>query len=145
MKKVNKRAETYLDYKRRYYEQRDRMAKKGVSMYDTAILSETEWKSLYKSIENRQLKEIQQGKRDKLSNINNAIINEQTYQFSEKQVAGYRRYLVETGQGFISDANIRVGNFDMRPLYEEQAKLKSQGLTGKEIRIYIGQRFFGSD
>ena len=139
---------TYKDYKNRFRKAVKNLKNQGYDTTETP-LSQTEWEARYKAHYNTRRREIEKGKREEMGNINSKLVEEQLYVFSGKQAEGIRSYLLENAPDVkISKTALKLDVMDFygneSVIAAEASQLRQQGLRGKEISLYIGQRFFGS-
>lgn len=141
---------TYADYKRRFLTVKEQLKQRGEMMYDTHLLSEREWEAMNKSWENTYKREIKAGKREKMPNINEKIVKQQTFQYSEAQAKIYQKEMRKAGYGERTIREIMLGVEDYKLddfnelLAKEYDALRASGETGKNAKLAISYKYFGS-
>lgn len=141
---------TYENYKRQYLTTREEFKRRGEVMFDNVMLSKVEWEANYKSWENTYNREIRQGKREKMPDINKKIVSQQTYEYSEKQAKALQQELRLRGQTERTIREIRLGKVDNRLADEFFNDLSQEyytltGSLGKNgAAMAISQKYFGS-
>lgn len=79
------------------------------------------------------------------SGLNNKeLFNVDFYEYSDKQAAAMQKAAGKTGQKLTKE-KIKLGYFDWGKIEDKRMELRSQGMTGGQIAIIIGQQFFGSN
>lgn len=161
---VKEKAPTYEDYKRKYYTEREKIKRSGHQIYDDRIYSREEWEAVYRAEFNSQNREIAKGEREKLGDINDILVQRQSYKYSRKQAKHIREeYYKETGI-YKSEKEIMMedverndfgGFFDMlQKEYNQRFAEATVGMTKEEIRkkkvasnikLAISQQYFGSN
>lgn len=133
----------YDSYKISYRKQQAKLTRKGLSMYDS-MLTKSEFEAVYEATRNDLKAQVAKGDRKVIGNVTQTIVTEQTYEYSQRQGKALAKYAKESGQK-LTQQQIRAGQIDWSALENRQAELKAAGLTGSEIKIMIGQEYFGSE
>lgn len=142
MAKKHTTGESYTAYLREYNEMARKMASRGYSMAFEP-LNRFEYHAEWTAARNDLRKEVELGKRKVVGNINKFLVDEATYHTTEKQARNLQQAALRMGRQ-LSLAQVRGGMFDWNTIEEEQDRLRQMGLTSVEVKLYIGQQFFGS-
>ena len=142
MAKKHTTGESYNAYLKEYNETARKMAARG---YEMAFgpFTRFEYHAEWTAARNDLKKEVATGKRKVVGNVNKYLVEEATYHTSEKQARNLQQAALRMGRQ-LSLAQIRGGMFDWATIEKEQYKLCQMGLTNSEVKLYIGQQFFGS-
>lgn len=133
----------YNSYKEAYRKQQAKLARKGLQMYDS-MLTKSEFESIYEATRNDLKAMVKKGDRKVIGNVTQTIVTEQTYEYSQRQGKALAVYAKESGQK-LTQQQIRAGQIDWSMLENRQAELRAAGLRGGEIKLIIGQEYFGSE
>lgn len=152
----------YKQYLDKFYKRSDKMISEGLTPYDGIPLKFKNYKELFLEEKNDRSKEIKEGKRSSMGDINSQLISNQLYELSEEQAYAIFDYMKtlspEEREALDFDtrninkaiAKIRQGEFVSKGLglwdiiREERERLFGEGLSKKEVRQRISQTFFGS-
>lgn len=133
----------YESYKAAYKKQQNKLNRKGLTMYDS-MLTKSEFEAVYEATRNDLKAQVASGDRKVIGNVTQAIVTEQTYEYSQRQGKALAIYAKESGQK-LTQQQIRAGQIDWTLLENRQAELKAAGFTGGEINFIIGFEYFGSE
>lgn len=128
--------DAYKNYKKRYRAKAKSMKKRGLEM-ESRMLKKSE----YLSVRDEKV-------RDGVEiNINQTIVSEQAYKYSEKTARHLKKFAKENDLDTknLSIAEIRQGKGLPEELIRLNEQLKEQGLSGKERQEYISYEVFGSE
>lgn len=143
---------TYEDYKRKFYTNREKLKQRGQEMFDNYVLSKVEWEALAKAHENTMKREIAKGERKEIGDINAIIVRQQTYEYSQRQAEVYRRELMRAGEAYRTIEEVMLGKFSKvalddfyEKLEEEYREYVAAGVSGKTAKLAISHKYFGSN
>lgn len=126
----------YENYKKRYRTKQKSMRRRGLEM-ESRMLKKSEYLSV-------RAEKVRDGVE---ININQTIVSEQSYKYSEKTARHLKKFAKEHGleTGDLTIAEIRQGKGLPDELIKLNEELKEQGLSGKERQEYISYEVFGSE
>lgn len=133
----------YESYKKAYRKKQNMLTRKGLQMYDS-MLTKSEFEAVYEATRNDLKQLVKEGKRAVIGNVTQTIVTEQTYEYSQKQGKALAEYAKASGQN-LTQQQIRAGQLDWSMLEDRQIELREQGLSPRDVRLVIGQEFFGSE
>lgn len=136
----------YDAYVQAYEKRKEELRRKGLTMYERKY-TKLEYDTTYTAIRNDRKREIREGKRKTVGDINRQMVNEQTYEYSLKQGRAMQKAIeVQTGNKYkIADIRAGVFKIDWNEIKYRREELKEQGKSTWEIKKIIGQEYFGSE
>lgn len=139
---------TYQQYVYQYQNKKAQLERKGYTMTDK-MYSKSDYEWMYRSAFKKQKQEVLLGKRKTVNNVLRDMINDQAYAYSRKQALSFKKAAEDLGQekqALMEYMMYSKASTNITDLIEEEAKkLYKMGKTSKEVALFIGQTFFGSE
>ena len=136
----------YESYERLYKERKSEMEKRGLVMADT-MYTRAEYEYYAAAEREGRKKEISQGSRKKIGDVNRSLVTSQSYAYSIKQGKAIQKAVKATIGVDLKLYQAR--DKEMAAMFWDEVSdrnelLKASGFTGKERAKIIAQDFFGS-
>lgn len=127
----------YKNYKKRYRAKAKSMKKRGLEMESRMLKKDEYFSRRYEMVHDE----------GRTTNINQTIVSEQSFKYSEKTARHLKNFAKENGLDTkdLTIAEIRQGKGLPEELIKLNEQLKEQGLSGKERQEYISYEVFGSE
>lgn len=151
----------YASYSRLYRIAKNKAKREGYEM-NSPKMSKSEYLTTYEAEKNDRLGEIERGERKTVGDINRTLVQEQTFEYSQKQAKAFQTYYRieaemegDPNRKIPTQSDIRKGkapeiDFDtLKEIYhaKKEAFIKN-GLSlddaTREAKDYVSSNFFGS-
>lgn len=139
-------ARGYASYKRLYRERKLNMQRRGLVMADE-MYSKAEYEYYAAAEREGRKREVSEGIRVHVGDVNRALVKEQTYELSFKQGQVLQKAVKEATGKKIRQANIRAGEFPEElsdAIKDRYRQLREAGVGSKQAKRQIGQEYFDS-